>query len=70
MLAFSARKIMSEELYGTNKEHTSEFPSDLAVCLLVAPELLFHLIHILQKFKAKMNENNIAFLPIPLSADR
>ena len=70
MLAFSGMRIMSGELYGAVKMPTAQFPFDLAIFLLVALELLFHLIHILQKVMAKINENNTAFLPILFSAGR
>ena len=69
MLAFSGMRIMSGELYGAVKVPTAQFPFDLAIFLLVALEL-FHLIHILQKVMAKINENNTAFLLVLFSAGR
>lgn len=61
---------MSEELHGLIKEPTTQFPFDLAIFLLVALELLFHLIHILQEVKANMNENDMVSLPILFSASQ
>ena len=69
MLAFSGMRIMSGELYGAVEVPTAQFPFDLAIFLLVALEL-FHLIHILQKVMAKINENNTAFLLVLFSAGR
>ena len=55
---------MSGELYGAVKVPTAQFPFDLAIFLLVALELLFHLILILLVLWATAWHGSESFLKI------